>query len=546
MFRALVLAMLVLVVPHAASAQSLGVLRIKVVLVDADGKSTPIPRHALLISDNPATITPREVVTGPDGTVEVRLRAGNYTVESDHPLVFQGKSYQWTRTLDLAAGRDAVLELTAKNAEVENVAATAAVETDPWVVLPQWDDSVFALWTPTARASGFVIDAKGLIATSQRAVGTATAIEVQVTPAIKVAASVLAADATRDVAVLWIDPAAVASIRPIPLACTQPAPTIANGEDIFTIGVPMRQPKGLTPGTLTSVDAKGIVADMRLSRGSAGGPAFTPAGGVIGIASLFDEKDGRSRSGSPIVRVADVCTVVAAAEKKMEGAAAPSGTHLPVEPAWPLPEDAFKEAAQHRAGGLGPYQMASTNFDVSFITPVMTYGTRYQAEITGRSRSGGGSRPAASPQVLVRPTMDFGNWSEYVDDYPPVLLVRITPKMVEGFWTTMARGAAQTQGVAIPAMKHFATGFLRMRAMCGDAEVAPIHPFKLEHRVSATDSVYEGLYVFDPGAFGPQCATVKLALYAEKEPDKADTRVVDPHLLQQIADDFALYRLPNR
>lgn len=142
--------------------------------------------------------------------------------------------------------------------------------------------------------------------------------------------------------------------------------------------------------------------------------------------------------------------------------------------------------------------------------------------------------------------MDFGNWSEYVDDYPPVLLVRITPKMVEGFWTTMARGAAQTQGVAIPAMKHFATGFLRMRAMCGDAEVAPIHPFKLEHRVSATDSVYEGLYVFDPGAFGPQCATVKLALYAEKEPDKADTRVVDPHLLQQIADDFALYRLPNR
>jgi len=544
MFRALVLAMLALVVPDAASAQSLSVLRIKIVLVDADGKATPIPRHALLISDNPATITPREIVTGPDGTVEVRLRAGNYTVESDHPLVFQGKSYQWTRTLDIAAGRDAALELTAKNAEVEDVAATSAVETDPWVVLPQWDDSVFALWTPTTRASGFVVDAKGLIATSQRAVGTATAIEVQVTPAIKVAARVLAADAARDVAVLWIDPAAVASIRPIPLACGQPAPAIANGEDIFTIGVPMRQPKGLTPGTLTSVDAKGIVADMRLSPGSAGGPAFTPGGGVIGIASLFDEKGERGRTGSPIVRVADVCTVVAAAEQKMQSAAPPSGSHLPVEPAWPLPEEAFKEAAQHRAGGLGPYQMASANFDVSFITPVMTYGTRYQADIAARSRSGRGS--STSQQVLVRPTMDFGNWSEYVDDYPPVLLVRITPKMVEGFWTTMARGAAQTQGVAIPAMKHFASGFLRMRAMCGDAEVMPIHPFKVEHRVSATDSVYEGLYVFDPGAFGPQCATVKLVLYAEKEPEKADTRVVDPRLLQQIADDFALYRAPNR
>ena len=544
--RIFFLALLAFSLPLPVCAQPLTVLHVKVVLTDADGKSTPIPRHALLISDNPATITPREVVTGPDGSVEVRLRAGNYTVESDHPLVFQGKSYQWTRTLDIVAGRDAVLELTAKNAEVENVAATSAVETDPWVVLPQWDDSVFALWTPTARASGFVIDAKGLVATSQRAVGTATAIEVQVTPAIKVAASVLVADAARDVAVLWIDPAAVASIRPIPLACTQPAPTLTSGEDIFTIGVPMRQPKGLTPGTLTKVDAKGIVADMRLSRGSAGGPAFTPGGAVIGLSSLFDDKDDRSRTGSPIVRVADVCTVVAAAEKKMEGAAAPNGSHLPVEPAWPLPEEAFKEAAQHRAGGLGPYQMTATNFDVSFITPVMTYGTRYQAEVAGRSRSGGGSRGPVSQQILVRPTMDFGNWSEYVDDYPPVLLVRVTPKMVEGFWTTVARGAAQTQGVAIPAMKHPATGFLRMRAMCGDAEVAPIHPFRLEHRVSATDSVDEGLYVFDPGAFGPQCATVKLVLYAEKEPEKGDTRVVDARLLQQIADDFALYRAPTR
>jgi hypothetical protein len=127
-----------------------------------------------------------------------------------------------------------------------------------------------------------------------------------------------------------------------------------------------------------------------------------------------------------------------------------------------------------------------------------------------------------------------------------VLLVRITPKMVEGFWTTMARGAAQTQGVAIPAMKHFGSGFLRMRALCGDAEVTPVHPLKIEHRVSATDTVYEGLYAFDPGAFGSQCATVKLVLYAEKEPEKADTRVVDPRLLQQVADDFALYHVPNR
>ena len=102
----------------------------------------------------------------------------------------------------------------------------------------------------------------------------------------------------------------------------------------------------------------------------------------------------------------------------------------------------------------------------------------------------------------MRPLMDFSNWSEYVDDFPPVLLVRVTPRLVEGFWTTVARGAARTQGVALPPIKHFKSGFSRMRAFCGDAEVTPIHPFKLEQRVSESEAIYEGLYAFDPGALG--------------------------------------------
>ena len=145
----------------------------------------------------------------------------------------------------------------------------------------------------------------------------------------------------------------------------------------------------------------------------------------------------------------------------------------------------------------------------------------------------------------MRPLMDFSNWSEYVADFPPVLLVRVTPRLVEGFWTTVARGAARTQGVALPPIKHFKSGFSRLRAFCGDAEVTPIHPFKLEQRVSETEAIYEGLYAFDPGALAPQCGTVKLVLYSEKEPDKADTRIVDPGLVQRVWQDFASYRAPG-
>jgi hypothetical protein len=203
--------------------------------------------------------------------------------------------------------------------------------------------------------------------------------------------------------------------------------------------------------------------------------------------------------------------------------------------------DALRKAAEGRAGSLKPYQMSSSDFDVAFITPVLTYGARRQSEQPRRTTSKDTRTPDPEP-ALVRPLLDFSNWSEYVESYPPVLLVRVTPKLVEGFWTMVARGAARTQGVSLPPIKHFKPGFSRMRAFCGDAEVTPIHPFTLEQRVSESDAIHEGLYVFDPGALGPQCGSVKLVLYSEKEPAKGDTRVVDPKVLEQIWQDFARYR----
>jgi hypothetical protein len=58
MVRALTVVMLVGVLSGAASGQALGVLHIRVTLMDAARAPMPIPRHALLISDNPATRTP--------------------------------------------------------------------------------------------------------------------------------------------------------------------------------------------------------------------------------------------------------------------------------------------------------------------------------------------------------------------------------------------------------------------------------------------------------------------------------------------------------
>ncbi len=183
---------------------------------------------------------------------------------------------------------------------------------------------------------------------------------------------------------------------------------------------------------------------------------------------------------------------------------------------------------------------------MSFITPVLTYSAQYQSQQPRPRTTSKDTRKPEPEPTLVRPLLDFRNWSEYVMDFPPVLLVRVTPKMVEGFWTRVARGAASTQGMSIPPIKRITSGFARLRAFCGDAEVTPIHPFMLELRVSEDEAIYEGLYVFDPGALGPHCGTVKLVLYSEKEPEKGDTRVVDPKVVEQIWQDFEPYRAATR
>jgi hypothetical protein len=96
--------------------------------------------------------------------------------------------------------------------------------------------------------------------------------------------------------------------------------------------------------------------------------------------------------------------------------------------------------------------------------------------------------------------------------------------------------------VSLPPIKHVKSGFSRLRAFCGDAEVAPIHPFRLEQRVSDSEAVDEGLFVFDAAALAPQCGSVKLTVYSEKAPEKGDTKIVDAKVLQQIWDDFTAYR----
>ena len=238
-------------------------------------------------------------MTAQDGTAAVRLPPGNYTVESDRPIALRGKAYQWTQIVDIATGRDAVLELTAANADSaaitsETPSDAAPIEVDASAeILMHWRDSVVTVWTPAARASGFVVDSRGLIATNQRVIGSATSVEVQLTPTVKAAAKVLVADRSKDVAILLMNASVLLSVRPISLGCALPSkPPLVDGQKIFTIGSPLGEDKDTITGSASRVDAHAAVSDSGSRSTALAAPSLRPTAPWSGSRRSWTRKSG--------------------------------------------------------------------------------------------------------------------------------------------------------------------------------------------------------------------------------------------------------------
>jgi len=507
------------------SAQQTGVLRVSVVLIDADGNETPIPRVMLLVSDNPATAEPRRVRTGADGTLELTLRAGNYTVESDRPVSLGGQAYSWTQMIDVAAGRQAVLTLTAKNAEFESTPGTPGTPgtqgtqgtqfADSAAIFNKWHRSIVEIWTPTAHATGFLIDARGIIATNDQTLGSANAVSVQLSPSVKVPGRVVATDRQQGVTLVWIDPASTTGLLPIPAGCGGPAaPPVEYEDRLVTIVAPVLEPKTAIQGSVGRAEPYRFRVDWRLGHGDAGGPVFDADGRAIGMTIADDprerERERERRIDSYVIPIGNACAVLVSAEKTIASGKPPAATPLRTEAA--LPPTPPLRLGDAKAPRKQAPKLSASNFDVTLLTPQLA-----RAEATVSSASS-----------------DFGNWAAYVENAPQVLLVRATPQFEESFWKTIARGAAQTQGMALPPMKSFSANFLRMRAYCGNAEVTPIQPFVIERQVAEKAAIREGLYVFSLTDFGPHCSSVRFDLFSEKSPDKADARPVDPKLFEQL------------
>lgn len=491
-----------------AAVQDTGVLRIRLVMADASGAAMAIPRYLLLVSDNPSTIEPRRVRTGPDGTVDMKLPAGLYTVESDQPLAFGGGLYGWTQMITVTAGQATVLELNGANATVEDTPGVRANSGS--AILAKWQDAVVEVWTPTVHASGFLIDRRGVIATSHHALRGATAVEVEMSSGsrrTKVAGSVILSERLTGAALIRIDPAVMAATRPVDAACGAARSAPAFNDALTAIASPMFAPRSLTGGQVTRTTAQALFSDMTLARDSAGSPVFGAGGELLGIGAI-DERDAGSRrwTDSWVVPVGRLCDALAAVEQKLAEAPPPS-TALPVDP-----RPVAARPPDPTAPRLQAPTVATDDFDITLMTP----------------------RHVRDDAMIANPRYDFAGWSDYVRESLPVVMIRVSPQFEERLWKTLVRGAGATQGMAIPPLKSFSSNFLRMRAYCGSTEVTPIHPFIIERQVSEKLTIREGLYVYDPASFGPHCPSVRMELFSEQDPQRPDVKNIDAKLFQQV------------
>ena len=482
----LTVALALLAVAAVSAQPEQGVLRIKVTLANAAQVPTPVRRHALLISDNPPSADPRQIFTAADGTVVLMLRPGSYIVESDLPVSFGGRAYVWTQVVEIVAGRDLSLDLTIDNAEIvplETLPSPTADSTSAKTFCcEQYQESIVAVWSPTARASGFVVDTSGLIATDGRAVGTATVVEVQLAPAVKVPASVLLSERSRDVAIVRVDPGVVATRPPLALACPPSrAPSLDDRQAIVSITAPHAGEKELVRGEVTALQPRRVQTDVRLPFGGSGGPVFNDAGAVVGLTSMAVDPDSRPddaasyQPSSSAKLWRHLCLVVG--RGTAGGDPAPRRPHTAV-------------SCRHARRSPAEARRRTRLFRSCRRRISMWRSSRRRWCIArGSAPAGRAAQRGRSPETEARigRLTEFGAWSDYFSDLPAVLIVRATPKMVEGFWKRLGREAAATQGAVLPPFKDFKSSFRHMRATCAGVEVTPIHPFVLEHRVNGEE-----------------------------------------------------------
>ena len=151
------------------------------------------------------------------------------------------------------------------------------------------------------EGSGFIVDTKGDIATNQHVVDGADTIEVRLSDGKTVAARLVGADASTDVAVIRIDPAGRV-LRPLVLGDSA---KVRPGHSVVALGSPYGLEGTITEGIISGIGRTiaapdrtpitgALQTDAAINEGNSGGPLIDTSGKVIGMNAQINSKSGGS------------------------------------------------------------------------------------------------------------------------------------------------------------------------------------------------------------------------------------------------------------
>jgi len=536
----------------AAQSQSRPVkVHVHVILVDSELNQKPVPFLNVVFVKGEKTSF--DLKTGLDGAAETTLPPDAYTVTTTKPVDFDGKRYSWALRMTLT-GTEKTIDLTNENAKVEDDAAAApprssgASSGDLTEQFKKLKNTVVTVISESGHGTGFFVDGKGLILTNQHVVAQSQYLAVQFDREHKIAARLIASDAQKDVALLWVNLSALHNATPAILARSSGSHApVQEGERVFTIGSPLSLDKIITTGIISKVDAHTLMSDININPGNSGGPLFNNAGHVVGL-TTFGARAERGPGVSGVVRIEEALALLEENRGKATGTPPPA-TLLPVEPLTPYPVEGLNAALKGEKFDPRPYYLNAGDFEVALSTPPFDYREkeedRLRAERTQKKRNRRDTNSPDATQQDANREDSPRDWESEAGGHRAVLGIYAVPKVREGFGSAFSRSLRNGYGAA---NLKFKTDFLSMKLFCGEKEVQPIHPGRIPLTVNVRnasvkleDSTYKGVYFYPPDAVNPQCGTVKIAIYSSKTEEPV-VKTLDGNTAAHIWADFDAFR----
>ena len=400
-----------------------------------------------------------------------------------------------------------------------------------------------------STGSGFLVSVDGLIATNHHVVRNSRYLAVQLADGRKVAARAVALDPQFDVAILKVNKATVADLKPLPLLPESRDSEVVAGTPVLAFGSPLSQTFLMTQGIVAKVETDALLGDFLIQAGNSGGPLVNLSGEVIGINTFAED----AISGA--VRVSALRRVLASDDVVKFDQPDPSADPLPTLSATRYPTEVLKEKLAKEPLDKTVYVLDGGKFTITAITPVLIGKVQIQADVMqAQNRLKRRGKKAGDPSWR-EVDAPFYEWTRAATRY---LDSAVTFEVKPDFGaTTGSKWAAALAGVSAGLSRtavqpvhqtyEFKAEFQEFKLYRDNELVQPVHPgraiteqtFQAPY-VEFVDEAYSGMYMYRPEVFLTG-KSFRVEVYDARDPGRVHKSIVLPaehKLIQQIRKDF--------